>query len=306
MKAFKTLLTAGLLAFSVAVVAQNDKPYLTKSFPAAGFTHLKVETSGGSLTVLGQNAGDARIEMYVHGNSDDRLSDAEIKERLEKYYQISIDKNATTLTAIAKRVDDKNWNWRNHLSISFKVFVPTTMSSDLRTSGGSVNLSNLNGDQKAVTSGGSINLENLKGNAVVRTSGGSIEVGNITGTLDAVTSGGSIRATGNLGNSKLTTSGGSIRLSSVSGSLEAHTSGGSIHADITGLGDRLSLSSSGGSIEVKMPMDKGMDLDLKGNKVQVAMNNFNGVVEDDRVQGKLNGGGIPVSIHTSGGRVKIN
>jgi hypothetical protein len=57
---------------------------------------------------------------------------------------------------------------------------------------------------------------------------------------------------------------------------------------------------------VKMPMDKGMDLDLKGNRVQVAMNNFNGVVEDDRVQGKLNGGGIPVSIHTSGGRVKIN
>jgi DUF4097 and DUF4098 domain-containing protein YvlB len=108
----------------------------------------------------------------------------------------------------------------------------------------------------------------------VRTSGGSIEIENITGTLDAVTSGGGIRATGNLGNSKLKTSGGNIRLSSVSGSLEAHTSGGGIHADITGLGDRLSLSTSGGSIEVKMPMDKGMDLDLKGNKVQVAMNNF--------------------------------
>jgi hypothetical protein len=306
MKAFKTLLMAGLLALSAAAIAQNEKPYLTKSFPAAGFKNLKVETSGGSLTVLGQNAGDARIEMYVQGNNDDNLSDAEIKERLEKYYQVSIDKDATTLTAIAKRIDNGNWNWRNHLSISFKVFVPTAMSSDLRTSGGSINLSNLNGEQKAVTSGGSINLENLEGNAFVRTSGGSIEVGNITGTLDAVTSGGSIRATGNLGNSKLKTSGGSIRLNSVSGSLEAHTSGGGIHADIASLGERLSLSTSGGSIEVKMPMDKGMDLDLKGNKVQVAMNNFNGVVEDDRVQGKLNGGGIPVSIHTSGGRVRIN
>ncbi len=306
MKAFKTLLTAGLLAFSVAVVAQNDKPYLTKSFPAAGFRHLKVETSGGGLTVVGQDAGEARIEMYVRGNNGDNLSDTELKERLEKYYQVNIDKDATTLTAIARRVGDNNWNWRNHLSISFRVYVPTAVSSDLRTSGGSIDLSNLSGDQKAVTSGGSIDLKNLKGNAVVRTSGGSIEIENITGTLDAVTSGGSIRATGNLGNSKLKTSGGSIRLSSVSGSLEAHTSGGGIHANITGLGDRLSLSTSGGSIEVKMPMDKGMDLDLKGNKVQVAMNNFNGTVEDDRVQGKLNGGGIPVSIHTSGGRVRIN
>jgi len=306
MKALKTLLTAGLLAVSAAVFAQHDKPYLTKSFPADGFKNLKVETSGGGLTVLGQNAGDARIEMYVRGNSGDNLSDTEIKERLEKYYQVSIDKDATTLTAIAKRIDNGNWNWRNHLSISFKVFVPTAMNSDLRTSGGSINFSNLNGDQKAVTSGGSINLENLKGNAVVRTSGGSIEVGNITGTLDAVTSGGSIRATGNLGNSKLKTSGGSIRLSSVSGSLEAHTSGGGIHADIASLGERLSLSTSGGSIEVKMPMNQGMDLDLKGNKVQVAMNNFNGVVEDDHIQGKLNGGGIPVSMRTSGGRVRIN
>jgi hypothetical protein len=55
-----------------------------------------------------------------------------------------------------------------------------------------------------------------------------------------------------------------------------------------------------------MPMDKGMDLDLQGDKVQVAMSNFNGVVEDDHVRGKLNGGGIPVRMSTSGGRVKIN
>jgi hypothetical protein len=306
MNALKTLLTAGLLALSLGAAAQHDKPYLTKSFPAAGFKNLKVETSGGSLTVVGQSAGEARIEMYVHGNNDNNLSDAEIKERLEKYYQVSIDKDATTLTAIAKRIDNGNWNWRNHLSISFKVYAPTAITSDLRTSGGSIDLSDLSGDQRAVTSGGSIDLRNLKGNAFVRTSGGSIEVENITGTLDAVTSGGAIRATGNLGNSKLKTSGGSIRLASVTGSLEAHTSGGSIHADIAGLGERLSLSTSGGSIEVKMPMDKGMDLDLKGNKVQVAMNNFNGVVEDDHVQGKLNGGGIPVSMRTSGGRVRIN
>jgi hypothetical protein len=36
------------------------------------------------------------------------------------------------------------------------------------------------------------------------------------------------------------------------------------------------------------------------------MNNFKGVVEDDRVQGKLNGGGIPVTIRTSGGNVEVN
>jgi hypothetical protein len=308
MKAFKYLLAAGLLAVSVTLAAQNsdEKPYLSKSFPAAGFKNLKVETSGGYINVTGQNGSEARIEMYVRGNNGrDDLSGDEIKERLEKYYEVNINKDATTLTATAKRID-RNSDWKNGLSISFKVYVPGSITSDLRTSGGNVTLANLNGQQKAVTSGGNIDVNNTKGNVNVRTSGGNIDIETFNGTMDAATSGGNIEAEEARGGLRLKTSGGNIELASVSGDLDASTSGGNIDADITDLGERISLSTSGGSIKANMPMDKGMDLDLRGSKVKVAMNNFNGVVEDDRVQGKLNGGGIPVHMSTSAGTVQIN
>jgi DUF4097 and DUF4098 domain-containing protein YvlB len=306
MKAMKSLFTLALLAVAGGACAQHDdgKPYLTKSFPAGGIKNVRVETSGGGIAVNGQNGGEARIEMYVRSNRGRELADADIKERLEKDYDITLEKNGDALVARAKR--RRNGDWDNALSISFKVFPPTNVSTDLQTSGGGIKLADLNGTQKAETSGGGIDLRNIKGNAAVETSGGGIKVENFDGKLDAVTSGGGIDATGNLGDSRLVTSGGGIKLNAVSGNVEAETSGGGITAEIRKLGKRLSLSTSGGSIDVKMPMDQGMDLDLQGDKVQVAMNNFDGVVEDDHVRGKLNGGGIPVRMSTSGGRVKIN
>jgi hypothetical protein len=306
MNALKSVFTLALLAVTGAACAQrhDEKPYLTKSFPATGLKNVRVETSGGGIAVKGQNGGEARVEMYVRSNRGREMSDADIKEKLEKDYEITLDKSSDALVIRAKRL--RKGDWDDALSISFDVYTPANVSTDLETSGGGISLADLNGTQKAETSGGGIDLRNIKGNAEVETSGGGINVENFDGKLDAVTSGGGINATGNLGDSRLVTSGGGIKLNSVSGNVEAETSGGSIDANIRKLGNRLTLSTSGGSIDVKMPMDQGMDLDLHGDKVQVAMNNFDGVVEDDRVQGKLNGGGIPVRISTSGGRVRIN
>ncbi len=302
----KSLFTLALLAVAGGACAQHDdgKPYLTKSFPAGGIKNVRVETSGGGIAVNGQNGGEARVEMYVRSNRGREMADADIKARLEKDYDITLEKNGDALVARAKR--RRSGDWEDALSISFKVFPPSNVSTDLQTSGGGIKLADLNGTQKAETSGGGIDLRNIKGNAEVETSGGGIKVENFDGKLDAVTSGGGIDATGNLGDSRLVTSGGGIKLNAVSGNVEAETSGGGITADIRKLGNRLSLSTSGGSIDVKMPMNQGMDLDLQGDKVQVAMNNFDGTVEDDHVRGKLNGGGIPVRMSTSGGRVKIN
>jgi hypothetical protein len=309
MKLFKYLLAAGLLAASPGLRAQNpdEKPYQTKSFPADGFRTLRVLTSGGNVTVTGQSSGEARIEMYVRGNnSHDQLSEAEIKERLEKYYDVDISKDATTVNATAKRKQNIKWSQENALSISFRAYVPAGVATDLKTSGGNVLLQSLSGEQQAATSGGNIEIRNGKGNAVVRTSGGNIDIDAFNGTLDAITSGGNIEARDARGGVKLRTSGGNLRLASVSGNLDAQTSGGNIDARITELGERISLNTSAGDVSVQMPLDKGMDLDLRGNQVKINMKNFKGVVEDDRVQGKLNGGGIPVTISTSGGDVHVN
>jgi len=61
----------------------------------------------------------------------------------------------------------------------------------------------------------------------------------------------------------------------------------------------------GGSIDVQLP-NKGLDLKVKGSKIHTDnLKNFSGSVEDEKLDGKLNGGGVPVTITSNSGRVSL-
>jgi hypothetical protein len=49
----------------------------------------------------------------------------------------------------------------------------------------------------------------------------------------------------------------------------------------------------------------GLDLDLKSGRVKIELQNFSGRSEKDRVNGTMNGGGIPVYMRATGGSVKV-
>ncbi len=341
----KKLLLLFILGFSVSVAAlaqDKETPYLVKTYPSSDLKNLNVRTSGGGISVTGGAGTDARVEVYVKGsNGNAKLSKEEIEERL-KEYDLSVKKDGETIACNAKRKGSTN-NWKNGLSISFRIFTPTNISTDLVTSGGGINLKNLKGNLNFTTSGGGLNLQNLGGNIKGRTSGGGIDISACRDNIDVATSGGGIDAEnckGNIqfntsggslsfkdldGNIKATTSGGGIRAEKISGelvtstsggsikleditaSVKASTSGGGIDADIKSLGKYLSLSTSAGSIHVRMPMDKGMNLDLDGQKVKIpSLAKFDGKIEKDRVKGSLNGGGIPVTMDANAGGVYIN
>jgi hypothetical protein len=345
MKKINLLLAAFFLLVSLSCHAQNsdEKPYVSKKFTSASLTNLIVETSGGSITVAGDQASGAMVEMYVRPNNWNgkvNLSKEEIEDKLEDF-DIFIGIEGNQLKAVAQRKNKNGWD-KNSVSISFKVYTARNMATNLKTSGGSIRISSLTGSQNfrtsggslrvsdldgtinGHTSGGSIEVENckkeitletsggsikaseLQGNINLHTSGGSITLNSLDGEIIAQTSGGSIKGDGIKGNLDAGTSGGSIRLASVSGGVKAHTSGGSMEVEISQLGKLVDLSTSAGSLRVTMPMDKGMDLNLRGNKVTVNLKNFDGQVEKDHVVGKMNGGGIPVNLSASGGSVSIN
>lgn len=345
MKLTKLYLTLFALLTTISVYAQrnNEKPFFTKDFSETTLTALKVQTSGGSITVEGDRSSGARVEMYVRANNwnGNDISDDELEERL-KLYDITIRREGNTVVAMAKLKDSNNMNWKKGLSISFKVSTPRNFATDLKTSGGSIHLASLTGEQNFTTSGGSIHVDNLKGNIKGRTSGGSIEATRCSDDVDLVTSGGGIKAESMVGNIRLITSGGSISLADLNGKIRASTSGGgvradgiqgeldastsggsirlqnlaasvkastsagSIEADFDKLGEFVSLSTSSGSVRVNMPLNKGLDLDLRGNKVSIDLKNFDGRMDKDRVQGSLNGGGIPVKLSASSGSVYVN
>ena len=299
------------LAFFVAMSpvfghsAPEDDPYLTKTFTLDGPGDLVVQTSGGGIDVTGYDGNEVTVEMYVKPNGGWSLfgsDDDDVEEALEDY-TIDIHQDGTTVSATAEK---KKNTGNNNVSISFVVKVPMTMSCELSTSGGSISVANVEGEHDINTSGGSLNFDRISGTTDAHTSGGSININDYSGKLAANTSGGSIRVDRTDGEAVLKTSGGSITLEDIHGSIEARTSGGSIRAEVEELGKFVTLSTSGGSITATIPNGQGMDLDLSGDKVNTKLENFSGESEKNSINGSVNGGGIPVSMHTSGGSVTLD
>lgn len=334
-------LAAAQIGTLTARQSNADKPYLTKSFNAGDIRSVKAETSGGSITVTGGNENEARVEVYIRSNgSIGKLSDDEIKARLEENYDLNVSVSGGELQATA--APKNSVSSRRGLSISFKFYVPANVSSNLRTSGGSISLTGLKGNEEFKTSGGSLHIEstegtvdgktsggsihvsNSKGNIDLKTSGGSIDAENCSGTLNLATSGGSLNLKGLGGNIDARTSGGSVKGNQISGSLNTHTSGGSIklerlscnldastsagsvYISFTEPGKSVKINISAGSATLVLPRNKGMTLDLSGQKVNTgALNNFNGTVEKNKVKGSLNGGGSDISVHATAGSVSL-
>ncbi len=132
-KIFNLLLVAFLLGN--AVYAQNgDEPYLSKSLSKETVTDVFARTSGGGILVEGVSASDARIEVYIRANNSRDMSKEEIKKRLEDY-KLVVEVVANKLTATAEPKSSFD-DWKRGLSISFKIYVPSKVSTDLSTSGG--------------------------------------------------------------------------------------------------------------------------------------------------------------------------
>jgi DUF4097 and DUF4098 domain-containing protein YvlB len=335
--------TTAILALNAQFKADKE-PFLTKSLSGEAIKNVEATTSGGSISVAGVSASEARIEVYVWPNNYNKsngLSKEEIQKRMDEDYKLDISVSNNKLSAIAK-TKDKLMNWKKFLNISFKIFVPQNVSTDLNTSGGNISLTNLSGSQNFSTSGGNLNVENVSGKIDGRTSGGNVNVKNSKDDIDLTTSGGNIDAENCNGKIHLTTSGGSlnlvglngdikattsggnveghnidgelaahtsggnIELSDLSCSLETSTSGGNIHVAIKEFGKFVKISNSGGNIDLQIPKNKGLDLGLYGSKIKTdTLENFSGSMDDDEVKGKLNGGGIPVTVRAGSGRISL-
>ena len=307
MKFFKipfACLTLVLLAMQFSAIASSNDtdPYLTKQFTLNGSGNLKVETSGASVAVTGASGNEVIVDMYVKLNGREvEMEDAEVERELDNY-NLDISQSGNTISVIVKK---RNNRGRNKLNISFKVQVPTEMSSKFQSSGGSISVDGLNGEQEIATSGGSIQVVNSSGYVDTHSSGGSLRVENFQGNIDVQSSGGSVKVKLLTGGLKVNTSGGSVNLEEINGSISASTSGGSIKAQLSNLEKELSMRSSGGSITAVVPDGLGLDLDLSGGRVNSKLSNFSGEVKKDRIQGKINGGGIPVTMQSSGGSINL-
>jgi DUF4097 and DUF4098 domain-containing protein YvlB len=182
--------------------------------------------------------------------------------------------------------------WPKSLQVRMEVQVPTKTSLDIRTGGGDVKASHLQGDTNLETSGGDVVVSDLAGNLTATTSGGDIKLHDLTGEV------------------KVKTSGGDITLENASGRVEAHTSGGDVKVAF-GRGNAKGgeIETSGGDIKVRVDPAVSLNLDASASSGEVTSDlplKVTGEISQSRLHATLGSGGETLRVHTNGGSVHIS
>jgi DUF4097 and DUF4098 domain-containing protein YvlB len=316
------LLFTIVLLTTVATQAQEFDYSFKETYDISTPAKLDLSSFDGDLDIIPSDGN--KIQVYYIVRKGGKLLKIN-REQLEKDVIVEVSHDKNTLKISARQKDEhRSLNWEFSIGVHFKVYVPKDISCSLRSSDGSISLSKLNGDQSCKTSDGSINVSTIAGNVYGRTSDGDVTIQQVKGTVDAGTSDGNIGLSSIAGDVDASTSDGNIRLdrikgnisvktsdgyidfNEISGSFRASTSDGNIKGNVAELRSELTLRTSDGNINVTIPSQLGLDLDIKGESLDVPFKNFSGKFDEKHVRGKSNGGGIPVVLTTSGGNVTLN
>jgi hypothetical protein len=282
----------------------NVEDSVNKSFTVGPGGTLTMDTARGSVEVRGNKGNRVDIEVVRKAKTSDNNKAKEI------FGYLRLDFNQTGNDVIIKGIKTTDSNKKlNKLNIKFILSVPDRYNVDLKTSGGSISVDNLEGTVEIRTSGGSLGLDNIKGPVTGKTSGGSISIGEVSGNVKVNTSGGSIKIGNAYGKVHAHTSGGGITVNEVMGTIQADTSGGSVKAYISQQpkGD-CRLKTSGGSITVYLAEDISLNVDAGTNGGSIHTDfpvTIQGKISKKELKAQINGGGPELYLHTSGGSIYI-
>jgi TonB family protein len=196
----------------------------------------------------------------------------------------------------------------------------------LRSGGGHIRAGQIGGRADLQTDGGNITVGQAGNLVSVRTGGGQIDFGEVRGSVRAQTGGGGIRIMYVSGPMEVESSAGSICLTRVAGTVRAATAGGTITAwinpDAPSSGGTVhlpglsQLTSGNGDIIVFLPRNLAADIDAvveSGGERRIEADpalalqiqnrgSGNGPV---RAVGALNGGGPPLRLRTTAGKIRL-
>lgn len=283
------ILTSSLLS------AQSLRLLEEKTFTVKANQTLKVDAV--VADVLVETWDKNEVEIKIYGN-----------KKAQKNLEISMDEYSRGVKVKIEKEGFQLFTFFNNINAKIEAKVPKNFTLDIETSGGDIAAYEVTGDIDLETSGGDIILEGNTGELRVNTSGGAIRLRDHNGLSDLSTSGGDIEVRGHRGDLEAGTSGGDIDLDVIDGEINGSTSGGDIICILSGKNKGIRLSTSGGSIKVKVPSEteakvhlytSGGDCKLRFDEADLSKD------KDHEIKGKLNGGGELISCSTSGGDVTL-
>jgi DUF4097 and DUF4098 domain-containing protein YvlB len=306
----RLLLASGVLALAALPVSAKIQRTVEKTFTVQPGGTLKVSTQGGNIKV--EPSDDSVVKVIARENIR-ASSDAEADEVLKKL-TLTIEQHGNDVTAESSYEKQSfglhvgSWP---PVEVSFVVTVPTRFAAVAKTSGGDIEIGDLDGTVNARTSGGEIKLGKIGGEVDAETSGGNVGLNEGRASVKLATSGGDVALGHAVGAADLHTSGGNIRVDLVENTLSARTSGGNVRATIGGplKGDCV-LSTSGGNVRVTVDKTAAFELDASTSGGDVDASGLTLTISKggqgrSSLAGAVNGGGSRLKLRSSGGNIEI-
>jgi DUF4097 and DUF4098 domain-containing protein YvlB len=285
-----------LLSFLSAQLFANGLDLLhDKKFEVREGELLELEISTGDIIIDSWNENTVSIKIFGNSKAENKL-------------EFTFEKTGKGVLVKAEKKGSSWFKWFSSIKLRAEVKVPKTFSIESKTSGGNVKLSNVEGRLALKTSGGDIFIENSSGELTAKTSGGNVASKNHSGPATLSTSGGDIETFNLEGDIDASTSGGNLNLNVNNGKVDAGTSGGDVELNYSGENMGVQLSTSGGNIIVKLPIEFSANVYCKtsGGDVEIEFPaQSSSKIKSGRFEGTFNGGGPELECKTSGGDITV-
>ena len=268
-----------IAAFLSVVPAFADGFHLEKTFDLAPGDRFALDSGVGGVELRGVEGRRATIVV----TSD--------RQDLAEHYTFGFTHESGELKLRVRKPMGSWFHWSSSANVKIVVEVPRTTPVALETSGGGIHVSSLDAAVRASSSGGGIKIADVRGEVFAESSGGGITLQAVSGDIQASSSGGGVTIEEAAGRVKAESSGGPVRVLFAAGNAKGgdlDSSGGGVVATVDSVaGIDLDASSSGGSVTCDLPVT------------------IQGRISRNNVVGKLNGGGAPLRLRSSGGGITI-
>ena len=277
------LASLALLPACTALAQDSDHSW-SKSWTVTGKPTLVFETS------------DAGVEFHPCGDCHQIGIHVEVEGRKLSDYRLEESQTGDEVHFLFKELPHVGVHITWHLERTHvTVETPAQLTLQARTSDGNVTLTGLQGDLSLTTGDGDVALDHVSGDLRIKSGDGHVRITDADGALDAHTSDGSLTVDG------------------LFHALALHTSDGRLDLNLregTKLTMASTIQSSDGPVTIHVPQNFAADLNVHTSDgrvdcaLPIAVDHYQSSGGHE-LHGKINGGGTPLTIHTSDGNVRI-
>ena len=280
LSAHLALAAATLLA--LPALAQTSGHDWQKTYSVKGSPSLTIATADSGLEIA--SCGECKeIRVQVHAVRG--LNEYRLEERQDGDH---------VFFSFKEKPHVGIFNWRNEAGTKVTVETAAHLDLDAKTADGNLTARELTGNLQVHSGDGSVTLEDVHGDLRLGSSDGNVVIQRASGTLEARGADGHMTIDGQFTGVQLHTSDGNLDITLAPGSQ---------------LNAASRIESSDGHVSVHVPSTLAADLDITTSdghvdcSLPLTMDHYDS--RGKHLQGHLNGGGTPLTVHTSDGNVRI-